>query len=388
MVADIDDITPKKPECSYTLQLKSEKPAGYALAAAEGGQTVPVAQKGFFTDYDGDIFYKILESTSAEFLQPWMNDKTERGSMIRNFLIFRDKENHAEVYINFDTIASVVSKRISKDGIRKGERVSSEDIGDIREISFPEITLRKDCGVIYFFTLGWRRGVYFDYLPLQPDSTYQCQNLEMVFAAIHTVLLHPNLYRKYPKIKDAMFERGWFPFIRLLGWRINEIIEGLSNGFKLDKIEEKIVNSFDKEDINTMYNGWLTKQNFKGQETFIRKAIDEYFEGDYISAIHILYPHIEGLMQQLCFNGEDVGKSKTIVHKLTETAKINCSGQNLFLPDEFEEYLNIIFFPKIDFSTVPLTRHTVTHGIADGEKFTRVKAFQAILILDQMYFYL
>ena len=48
-------------------------------------------------------------------------------------------------------------------------------------------------------------------------------------------------------------------------------------------------------------------------------------------------------------------------------------------------------FPGIfDIATgqVDLSRHSVSHGVADRTKYTRSKAIQAILILDQMYFYM
>jgi hypothetical protein len=52
--------------------------------------------------------------------------------------------------------------------------------------------------------------------------------------------------------------------------------------------------------------------------------------------------------------------------------------------------LNEVVFKDFDLKTgkVDLSRHAVSHGVADQKEYTKVKALQAILIIDQMYFYL
>ena len=47
-------------------------------------------------------------------------------------------------------------------------------------------------------------------------------------------------------------------------------------------------------------------------------------------------------------------------------------------------------FENFDLTTgnVDLSRHTLSHGYANANDFNKAKALQAILILDQIYFYL
>jgi hypothetical protein len=318
-----------------------------------------------------------------------MLDTGNRESKIQNCLIVISPSYLAKVYINFPTVATIVSKRISKDGIKKGEAVSTEDIGDLRRIQFPGITIPPDCGIIYIFSVGWRKGFYFDLVPLNPQVQEQRGDLSTMLASFHSYLLVPEVFRIYPAIKGKMYERGWFPFIRLLGWRLTELSTVLMNNFPEEEVETKIMDSFDKDAIQTMFGFWVTKEPFHSRQVLIGKGIEEYLQGDYISAIHILYPQIEGLLQHLTFKGQQVGSTQQLREALTSTAKEKCTEASLYLPDEFNDYLKAVFFPKIDLAgNVKLTRHTLAHGVADENGFKRARAFQAILILDQIYYYI
>ena len=147
--------------------------------------------------------------------------------------------------------------------------------------------------------------------------------------------------------------------------------------------------SLDKDSIQTMFELWVTKEPFQSRQMLIGKGIEEYLQGDYISALHILYPQIEGLLQHLTFKGQQVGSTQQLRETLTSTAKEQCTEARLYLPDEFNDYLKTGFFPKIDLAVnVKLTRHTLAHGVADENEFKSIRAFQAILILDQIYYYI
>jgi hypothetical protein len=62
---------------------------------------------------------------------------------------------------------------------------------------------------------------------------------------------------------------------------------------------------------------------------------------------------------------------------------------SLGFPNEFYEYLEKTVFKNFDIATgkLDLSRHTTAHGYANPDDFNKAKALQAILILDQIYFY-
>ena len=56
----------------------------------------------------------------------------------------------------------------------------------------------------------------------------------------------------------------------------------------------------------------------------------------------------------------------------------------------FFKYLESVVFRgfDVDKDDVELSRHSVGHGVAAQEKYTKVRASQLILVLDQIHFYL
>ena len=66
------------------------------------------------------------------------------------------------------------------------------------------------------------------------------------------------------------------------------------------------------------------------------------------------------------------------------------SMESLGFPDIFYKYLKEVLFKSFDLKKdeVDLSRHSTAHGVAKPEQFTKDRALQAILTLDQMYRYL
>jgi hypothetical protein len=59
-------------------------------------------------------------------------------------------------------------------------------------------------------------------------------------------------------------------------------------------------------------------------------------------------------------------------------------------PDDFKLYLEEFYFQGFDIkeNRLNLSRNSLGHGTTDEEEFTKIRAFQAILILDQMSWYI
>lgn len=374
-----------EPEYKFEILIEGKLVVGFSIDAARAGNNVRVAQRCFLTDYDGDLFFTCLDQISRIYLRDWMPSSRKKESAISNCLIFIQKNNEAEVFINIPTAMQIISKR----SIEKGGEIYREDIADLIRVEFPGIQMKSDCAVIYIFSKGWRRGLYFDLLPVQPQSSHRTSDLETLFASFHSYLLFPEVHRLEPNVKEKMFECGWFPFIRILGRHFEEIYNTLKNEFPLIEVEMKVVDSFDEKSIRGMKDAWMTKEVFKKHKTFIETAIDKFIEKDYISAIHILYPRIEGLMRYIYIGESGKPTSKKLVDKLTAPVAKKSIDLSLFVPEDFNEYLKQFYFSSFDLgkSKINLSRHSLAHGVAKEEDFSKIRAFQAILVLDQIFHY-
>lgn len=350
-----------------------------------------VSQRAFLTDNDdGTFFYSCLDQISRLFLREWMIRERTNESSISNCLILMSNLNSAKVYINFPTIMNIIARR----RINSGDPIAREDIADIREIVFgdPEIKDADFQAIIYIFSIGWKRGLFYDFTSMIKGSSdaLSINSIRTLLASFYAYIIFPEIHKIYPEIKETLTRDGWFPFIRILGKNFDLLCDAIKNDFPISDVSLDIINSFDKKYINDMVDAWMTKELFRNHEIIIRKGIDEFLEEDYISSIHILYPRIEGLMRHIYLGEEQKATSFNLAKKLASMGKQRTNEFGLFLPDDFDVYLREFYFSSFELERgdINLSRHSLAHGVAKESEFNKIKAFQAILIMDQISFYI
>lgn len=194
---------------------------------------------------------------------------------------------------------------------------------------------------------------------------------------------------------EDMFNDGWFPFIQLLGGDFEDLAKCYEHKSDFPSNVERFLSRFDKDRINTFADRWWMNQIFERKREILEAGIDAYLSGTqkgYINCVKTLYSEIEGIIRIRYV--DEKGKNPNFT-ELIDFVKQKAEGkfeprQSLGFPDVFYRYLNQIVFRDFDLSSgqVDLSRHSVSHGVAEPTKYTRTKAIQAILTIDQMYFYL
>lgn len=288
----------------YFFEISNNEPiCGFAAENVEKSETILFYCRNFLSPYNSDIMlYRILDQISSAYLKKWLNDNNKSESCINNCLILISKEK-SKIYINIPTKAEMISKR----AVMKGDAITTDDIGDIRKIHLEGVDIDTDGGIIYIFSYKWMKCVYFDYSQVLPDNLQteeklikcKIEDIEFLFASLHAYMIFPEVLMMKPEVEKKMFERGWFPFIRLLGWRFKLIHDHFFNDFNIEYAEIKVVDSFDNEIIKKLMENWMEKETFKRHEKIIETGIQRYLENDFISSIHVLYPRIEGLMRYI-----------------------------------------------------------------------------------------
>ncbi len=128
----------------------------------------------------------------------------------------------------------------------------------------------------------------------------------------------------------------------------------------------------------------------------MQAGINAFLRGDndgYINCINTLLPQVEGIirLQYFADTGKGRVKGKKLLSYLIEKGKGKSgSSESLFLPLHFFKYLNDVVFSDFDLEAgqVDLSRHSSSHGVAKAGAYTKIKALQTILVLDQIYFYI
>jgi hypothetical protein len=365
-------------------ELKGCEPiAGFSAHAAAEGQVALMAVKGFFTSEDGHQFYAMLDGLAAHFLGAYLDTKAA-VSTIDHCLVFLRRDQSATVYVNHLPVVLTCTIRRA---VQSGEPVFRSDIAGIVEFKLDSVEVPPDAAVLFYFSVGWRRGLYFDFMPMQGEPL---GNLERVFGEMYERLHFAELYSVPSNAWPQIFATGWFPFVHLVGGPFEELLGFLERDI-VPAWEEKIFARFDPTALETMVRDWRTVDSLREHLPFLEAGIERYLAGDYLSSISNLWPRVEGILRFVYSGpGARPGQAK-LLENMRETLEKKTLLPHTFFPALFADYLLKFYYR--DFALdgqegADLTRHSHAHGVATAKDYDRKKALLGILIVHQLYYYL
>lgn len=360
---------------------------GFAANNALAGEDVRVIYKGFFHS-DQKEFYEYIDHISNKYLNQFFINK------IHDFLIIFYPNSSAVIYKNNLPIGFDM---IFKRDILAGEKVTVNDIVDINELRFPGyVDIKENYKLIFCFKVGWKFGLYFDFHdPTNPHYSLNLRELWKELGYYYKYLLFQKEYSilENKAVFKNMLDHGWFPFIQLLGNDFRVLSKIYENNLDFENSIMNFIDRFDEIKIKSISKIWWRKEIFKSKESIIKAGLEAYLQNNqsgFITCIKTLYSEIEGIIRMSYFNEEKKNPSmKDLIDFVEERAKNKfVSIESLGFPSEFYRYLKDVFFK--DFNLLAndcyLSRHTTSHGVAKPEDYTKIKAFQSILILDQIAF--
>ncbi|MCG9131177.1 hypothetical protein J5I95_05775 [Candidatus Poribacteria bacterium] len=358
---------------------------------------------------DQPIFYKYIEEISKLFL--YTPEYKISVNSINSFLILIHRDLSADIYLNnFPIEIKCRSKRI----LKENELISDNDIADIIELRFPGIDIQESDKVICCLKVGWKFGLYFNCvrnpnLVQKEIGSLEFEEVELErsnLARMQTQLGQLYRYLAFQYVyqsleSEPLFEEivadGWFPFVEILGNEYKTLFETYQNDkFTYDDKVKNILDGFNETRLRKITNKWWENPFFREKRELLQTGIDAFLrrtKRDYISCVKNLYPEIEGILRSLYRTDHEEGTYRTqkLLEHLLEVGKRNVTDDHsLLLPQDFLKYLNSSFFKHFDPATATedLSRHSVAHGAASEKGYSAEKALQALLTLDQIYFYL
>jgi len=133
------------------------------------------------------------------------------------------------------------------------------------------------------------------------------------------------------------------------------------------------------------FNQFLSRTELKAHTTFVQKALQHYFAGDYISAIHVLVPRLEGILREfLKLEGLEVlhktadgsWEEKTLSRLLDQT-----SGVEKIISIDLLMYLRYLLVRKMGDNK----RNEISHALLEEAEFKEVLSFRLILLILVLY---
>ena len=372
----------------YTMKL-DQIPHGFAVETGDPTETIRIIVADFLTDLSGTEFYTRLKEMQSLFLTRFV----ESGipvSQIDHFLILT-KGNEATVYINevvmqIDTIAQ-------KD-VEAGNILTLNDTLGVRGLSFQDIAIPDDAGIVFFFSVGWRRGLFFDFRPHTGELLTDIHN---ILGRHYEALLYEDLFSIFRDVTllNDLFDLGWFPFIGIVGEiqsRFNRLVMRLREGKSIELAEDDLISAFSDTALEAIKKRVGNNPYMNQHSSIIETGIGRYQHQDYISCISNIWPRIEGILQY-SYRMKSKTRTKT-EHLLTNMEKHMATNRtsypSIFFPAYFRKYLKSFYFRNFNLSKedLELSRHTVGHGVAKQEDFDRKRALIGLLIVDQLGHYL
>lgn len=359
--------------------------AGLSTHSEKNGGRVKVLGKSFFTSYQDDhreVFNEVLEQV----LGPNLKGLNEALIVIRG--------QKAYIYKCYPMILSIRPK----ENIQANSAVFENQVLDIVKVEFKDagfdLDIKDGDKFVWLFRESWSFGLYFDF-----SGEMRVDDLWGELGACYRKIRYYSSYKFLSTGNnfDDLLAYGWFPFVQILGDEFDRLRAGI--GHKSTKemtiVENSLVESFTKGRIDNFTRYWWQNETFRQKRELLAAGINAYFRGDadsIINSIKTLTSEIEGVIR-LDYHRAKGRKPNTKELKdyvLSQGKSKFSAHDSRGFPGLFFDYLESVFFRgfDIDKDDVHLSRHSVGHGVVAHEKYTKARALQLILILDQIYFYL
>jgi len=360
-------------------------PAGVCVEAVRNGGTAKVCAIEFVSEEDGDILIERLEGFGSDILAKLPANPPIQPKQVQHLLAIIRRDGTATVYVNeLNTVGMMQVKR----DLKKGDGVFADDIADVHRLEFEGLTIPKDAGILYIFAVGWRRALFYDFLPLLPKNQKEREyDIGAQLAQFYAYLMFQRRFKITDQEWKNLFDGQWFPFITLKEATIRNLISYATNCWPLDDLAEAIAQEV-RDILPSLLARWKTAPGFTDHMPFLEKAVERYISKDFMSTAAILYPRIEGLLRshQNQTDPTAPASQKGLSESATKKAESERHANTPLLPAKFREYLKSVYFAAFDPSApkIRVSRNSVGHGVAAAEECSLKASTISLLLVDQL----
>lgn len=362
---------------------------GFVAEAAKGGQQIKVWTKLALTS-DDPLFHRFAENLANVINH--MAHQAGIGVNLRRadtVLLVLKPDATAELWL--DTAAVSIRCAIKR-AVAAGTVIFEHDIADVTGMSFPCVIFGTADKVLCLFREDWRFGFAFD---MNPEGKLDVDGFTATLGTLYRELRYKHLYDALsePAVFDRLLSAGWFPFVEIITAEFRDLLRHCEAGFNVGEIEDKIIAKFDDARMQRILERWVAKPHFAAKAELLNAAITAFCKKEPVAVIKILLTEIEGVLNDAhrAAHGGQGAKLKDLLAFAEASAERKAGGSStLLFPKAFGQYLREHTFANFDPIThtgTASSRHAVGHGAASQDSYTRPRALQAVLTLDQLAFY-
>ena len=251
-------------------------PIGFAETAGRANETVEVRYREFTSSEDGQYFIQRLERSTEDIL----NRLPCRISpaQIHHMLVVFHRDGRAVVYVN-DLQTFVLAR--SARPVEVGQYVTKDDISDVQGYD-PGVTIPEDAGFLFVFSVGWRKGLYYDFGPAQPSGPPRRYDVTKVLAQAYCHVLFQERFSISDNEWTELFSAQWFPFAGLGNDRIEGLLNCIRSGWDPDQELDRIALEVN-ERLGGMLEAWRKLPSFSPHLEILQRTAERFQDHDYMS---------------------------------------------------------------------------------------------------------
>ena len=366
----------------YEINLE-KPPLGYTMAPARLGESVPVSFREFTSTEDGQLFITKLEGIPDTVLQRLPTETLP--SSVDNMLAIFHHDGKTMVYVNELKLEAALRAARPVTG---GERVYRDDIADVEWLDLG-VQVPRDAGFLFIFSIGWRKGLFYDFEPIGPNREPRLYDIARVLGQAYCHVLFQERFSISDLEWSRLLQAKWFPFVGLSNQTIESLVSHVRNGWEPDEKLDDIVAEV-KTRSTQMLNSWRDHPSFLPHIEMLERAVERFQNDDPMSCTSLLYSRIEGILRTHHNSlGTPIEPSQDNLSDLAVAAK-SATEKCLLLPHRFNAYLRDIYFANFDPASpvIDVSRNSVGHGVASVAKFDQKSAAIGILIVHQLFYFL
>jgi hypothetical protein len=217
--------------------------------------------------------------------------------------------------------------------IQKGEVVWLDDIADIETVDARGLQVPDNAGYVILFSVGWQKGLLYDFTPFHADFKLGVRHLLRRLAAAFSCLMFRDRFALSELEWVALTAQQWFPFAGLSHDLIQEMVNHVRADWSVDDLLPKIV-SHVRADLPSLREFVQDNEVFRRHRVLLRQVIDAFERREYAMVTQCLFSRVEGILR------DHVNVAKPSQSELSGTVEecISRHEMSLLMPSKFRTH--------------------------------------------------
>src|SRR3989338_3644452 len=341
---------------------------------------------------DPVLKYRALSEMFRIFVIPDVKSRVAAGSIASSSLPIQIKQvrsihSDSRNYVELNDEAQIVITAPATRDIQKDEPITLEDVNPDECYLEPPMVNGQPAAYFLCQFIFLDFFMSFNFLPNFPGVTDDELAKHNRYPLAALVQARDLLKKIQPiVILKQLAQHNWPP---ALGYYPHVLIHVHNNPSSISdsSFGDVVALTYNKDYWNKRLAFWKETKFFPDRLQYVNKAIDEYFEGDFISTIYVIVPQIEGIIKAYLTTA-GVTPDRNFV---TQLKNVVLSREILMFP---RDVLDIIFGfietgPLLWHTSLisdpgqEVNRHCIAHGLFTGFE-TRDMALKYLILLDAL----